>query len=125
MPSPSTERLERLNGAAARRMGGVAVVLEHIEDLGNRAAILRTIEALGFLRVHEVGAPPSHASGTARSIMNGGEKYLEINRWPDFASCAAGLRAAGVERILAALPPDERVDHREEGAFLIKDPVFH
>jgi tRNA (guanosine-2'-O-)-methyltransferase len=111
MPAPV--RLERLAECAARRMVGVVIVLENIEDLGNRAAILRTTEALGFLRVHEVGAPPSHAAGTARSIMNGGEKFLELQRWPDFAACAAGLRAAGVARILAALPPDDRGDHRD------------
>ena len=104
----TSRRRERLISCVARRVGGVVVVLENIEDLGNRAAILRTIEALGFLRVHEVGPPASHASGAARSIMNGGEKFLEIQRWPSAADCAAALRAAGVGKILVALPPEDR-----------------
>jgi hypothetical protein len=32
----------------------VAVVLEGLEDLGDRTSIMRSTEALGFLNVHEI-----------------------------------------------------------------------
>ena len=59
-PSASTEpenqegwtpRQARIAQCAQKRMTGVAVVLENLEDLGNRAAILRSVEALGFYRL--------------------------------------------------------------------------
>ena len=49
-----TRRETRLRAAARARMGGLRIVLEGLEDLGNRAAILRSAEALGLLHVHEV-----------------------------------------------------------------------
>ena len=105
-----SSRDERLAGCAARRMSGVVVVLDELEDLGNRAAILRTVEALGFLAVHEIGAPPSRAGGAERSIINGGEKFLQVTRWADAASCFAALRTGGVDQVLVALPPRRGAD---------------
>jgi hypothetical protein len=55
---PSPARVSRLQACARRRIGGVVVVLEQLEDMGNRAAILRSVEALGFLHVWEVGEQP-------------------------------------------------------------------
>ena len=51
---PTGGRAARLRRAAFARCSGVRVVLECLEDAGNRAAILRTAEALGLLHVHEV-----------------------------------------------------------------------
>ena len=58
-------RVAKLTACAERRIGGVVVVLENIEDLGNRAAIMRSVEALGFLHVHEIGKPCSRAGTSA------------------------------------------------------------
>eukprot|EP00965_Chrysotila_dentata_P253310 6211187-Pleurochrysis_carterae.AAC.1 len=47
-------REQRLWRAACARLGGLRLVLEGLEDRGNRAALLRSAEAIGLLHVHEV-----------------------------------------------------------------------
>ncbi|OLQ07406.1 hypothetical protein AK812_SmicGene9163 [Symbiodinium microadriaticum] len=49
------ERYVHVGAAAAgARLAGIRIVLEDLSDPGNRAAILRSVEALGLLHVHEV-----------------------------------------------------------------------
>ena len=98
-PTPRQLRLER---SAARRIAGLHCALEHCEDRGNRAAMLRTAEALGLLHIHEV-APVGHEQGRARGVAGGGEKWLQVH----VHATAAELRAAlpSEMQLLAALPP--------------------
>ena len=51
---PTATRALRLHNAASQRVKGLICVLDRLEDRGNRAAILRTCEALGILHIHEV-----------------------------------------------------------------------
>ena len=63
-------RGNRVAAAARARMAGVRIVLENIEDKGNRAAIMRSAEALGLLHVHEVSTdakPPPCCSAMPTS----------------------------------------------------------
>ena len=53
-PAEPTVRQQKLQRAASSRMAGLRIVLEDCEDVGNRAAILRTAEAFGLLHIHEV-----------------------------------------------------------------------
>ena len=52
-----TSRQKRLLQVASQRIRGVCIVLENITNYGNRAAILRSVEALGFLYVDEIIPP--------------------------------------------------------------------
>lgn len=94
-------RALRLRLAAEQRIGHLRCVLDHLEDRGNRAAILRTCEALGILHVHEI-APSEPDRGRARGVAGGGEKWLYVHTHTDANECR--LSMPGV-RILAALPP--------------------
>jgi tRNA (guanosine-2'-O-)-methyltransferase len=98
-------REQRLLQAASRRVGGIHCVLDHLEDRGNRAAILRTIEALGLLHVHEV-SPAEPERGRARGVAHGGEKWLMLHSHSTAAACREALRGV---RLLAALPPAHQV----------------
>ena len=101
-----SERAQKLLRAASRRVSGVHCVLEGLENSGNRAAILRTVEALGLLHVHEVS--PLHEQlerGRARGVAHGGEKWLTVHRHEDAASCRRSAALQGVT-LLAALPPE-------------------
>ena len=49
-------------------LGGHALYWQGFEDRGNRAAVLRTAEAVGVLHVHEVNAEQTH-KGRARGEL--------------------------------------------------------
>ena len=53
-PAEPTVRQQKLQRAASSRMAGLRIILEDCEDVGNRAAILRTAEAFGLLHIHEI-----------------------------------------------------------------------
>ncbi|CAJ1399421.1 unnamed protein product [Effrenium voratum] len=106
-------REERLKRAAKGRLSGLRVVLEELCDPGNRAAILRSVEALGLLHVHEVVATASATSGRrraqqssakGRSIVNGAEKWLNVHQHETVQECVESLQACGF-RVFAAMPP--------------------
>lgn len=101
------ERDLRLQGAARARMGGLRVVLEDLGDFGNRAAILRSVEALGLLHVHEIHSKSSTAQGgtaRGRSIVNGGEKWLEIHTHASTEACLQDLHAQDFSVLAAVVP---------------------
>lgn len=98
-----TTRDLRLASAAVRRLGGLRCVLERLEDRGNRAAVLRTAEALGLLNVHEV-SPAHPEQGRARGVAHGGEKWLRLRLHDSPESCVHELHSEGFV-VLAALPP--------------------
>lgn len=88
------------------------VVLEHLDNVGNRAAILRSVEAFGFLKVYEVGRPLTECNARTRNIINGGEKWLNVEGHDDMDSCVAAMRRDGVKQILAAMPPSKELGGR-------------
>ena len=103
----TSERQQKLQRAASSRMTGLRIVLEDCEDVGNRAAILRTAEAFGLLHIHEIpGAELKTPNGRAKKIgvAHSGQKWLRISVHSSAAECVAALRAAGCESILAAVP---------------------
>jgi tRNA (guanosine-2'-O-)-methyltransferase len=102
----SSAREERLRLAASRRLASIRLVMERVEDRGNRSAVLRTAEALGLLHVDEIGAA-SPERGRARGVAHGGEKWLWLHAHASPADCRA---ACAGHQLLAALPPshDER-----------------
>ena len=106
-PAEPTVRQQKLQRAASSRMSGLRIVLEDCEDVGNRAAILRTAEAFGLLHIHEIsGAELKTPNGRAKKIgvAHSGQKWLRISVHSSAAECVAALRAAGCESILAAVP---------------------
>ena len=102
---PTSNRMLRLRFAASRRMDGLRIVLDGLEDRGNRAAVLRSAEALGILNVHEV-APANPDQGKARGVANGGEKWLNVHQHANPAECREALKDFA---LLAALPPVNEV----------------
>mmetsp|Transcript_40077 Transcript_40077/g.107353 ORF Transcript_40077/g.107353 Transcript_40077/m.107353 type:complete len:160 (+) Transcript_40077:714-1193(+) len=51
------QRLARLQKVVSTRMEGLRIVLDGLSDPGNRAAVIRTCEALGLLHIHMVHSP--------------------------------------------------------------------
>ena len=98
-------RQQKLQRAASSALGNDEnFVLEDCEDVGNRAASLRTAAADGLLHIHEIKAPSARPRMAARrrSASHSGQKWLRISVHSSAAECVAALRAAGCESILAA-----------------------
>ncbi|CAE7261892.1 trmH [Symbiodinium natans] len=98
--------LRQFVAAARSRLSGVRIVLEDLSDPGNRAAILRSVEAFGLLHVHEVRSSRLRVGSTARgrSIVNGAEKWLTLHQHSDIRECLTSLKASQ-HALLAAVPP--------------------
>jgi tRNA (guanosine-2'-O-)-methyltransferase len=108
------QRLARFSRVCAARMSGLRIVLDGLADPGNRAAVLRTSEALGLLHVHVVpcsqARPAPMRKKHARSITTGSEKWLKVHYHKDASECIAELRGVGFEQILTAKPPNPEND---------------
>ncbi|KAL1507012.1 hypothetical protein AB1Y20_007874 [Prymnesium parvum] len=88
-------------------MASLRCVLENIENEANRASIVRSVEALGLLHVHEVrreerkGKRPRARLSTCDS-----EKWLRVHAHDSVGACVAQLRAEGFI-LCAAMAPVE------------------
>lgn len=107
---PGERRQSRLRLVAARRLAGLTVALDNVHDPHNISAVLRSCDGFGLQNVHLVGL----SADPNRAVSMGCEKWLTLHRYPDSASCVAGLRAAGYE-LWAAMPdrdarPLEEID---------------
>ena len=108
----TSERRQKLQRAASSRMAGLRIVLEDCEDVGNRAAILRTAEAFGLLHIHGIPGAELKTNGRAKKIgvAHSGQKWLRISVHSSAAECVAALRAAGCwRRCRRGRDPAERV----------------
>jgi tRNA (guanosine-2'-O-)-methyltransferase len=95
------ERAARLDQVAAGRLAGLTVVLENLYDPHNGGAALRSCEAMGLHAVHVVESRERFR--VASKITQGCDKWLDVHRHGDMASCAAALRAQGF-RLYGAVP---------------------
>jgi tRNA (guanosine-2'-O-)-methyltransferase len=101
-PFVSAARQAKIEAVLAQRLGGLTVVLENLHDPHNGAAALRSVEGFGLTTLHVVEqAEPFRFSSR---VSQGCEKWVDIRRHPDFASCARALHDAGFA-LYAALPP--------------------
>ena len=78
----------------ARRLRGLTVVLDQLEDTFNMAAVLRSCEAFGLQDVHVVENPDVPFAPHDK-VTQGCDKWLDVHRHRSFAACARVLRAAG------------------------------
>lgn len=98
----SPRRVARLRAAAARRMRGVAVVLDGLYDPGNRSAVYRSAEGLGLLEMHVV-RPEESRKRHARAVSRGAEKWLRIAYHTTPAEAVRSLHEAGYRVLTSRL----------------------
>jgi len=101
------QRLARIHRATSLRMQGLRVVLDGIEDPGNRAAVIRSAEAMGLLHIHVIHPPggPIEGGKTApnRAISTGSQKWVHLQHHSNVGSCVELLRTSGF-KIYTAKP---------------------
>lgn len=105
-PTLTAERRQRIEQVVAARTFAVAPILEQVVDAGNIAAVLRSVEGLGYGGVHLVPAATAGPERPSNRVTQGAEKWLLTRSWKNSAACVAGLRAAGYR--IAATVPDGR-----------------
>ena len=94
-------RAARIDAVIAGRLVGVECVLEDLHDPHNAGAALRSCESMGVQRVSLVTSV--NGFRTSPRVTQGAEKWLDVKRFSDAASCARALHDRGV-RLLAAIP---------------------
>lgn len=87
------ERLARMRAVLDQRTARVLPVFENLNHRHNISAVLRTCEALGMQRVHLVDT--ARAFELNREVTQGSHEWLDIETWPDTASCLDALAARG------------------------------
>ena len=121
-------RKARIESVVNARLGSVTCVLDSLWDPHNTAAILRTAEGLGLLRVHIVPNQDGDV-GAHRRITQDADKWMELHVHPTGAEAARALRAQGFDvwaghlddeaTLLDALPTDRPIallfGHEHEG----------
>jgi tRNA (guanosine-2'-O-)-methyltransferase len=104
-PLVTEERRARIREVIARRLASVAVVFDGPYDPHNGAAVLRSCEAFGVLRLHVVertGTP----FAVARSVSRGAQKWLDVVCHARAASAVAWAQGASMP-LVAAHPDGE------------------
>jgi tRNA (guanosine-2'-O-)-methyltransferase len=100
-------RREKVDAVVARRLRGLTVVLDQLEDTFNMAAVLRSCEAFGVQNVHVVENPDVPFAPHDK-VTQGCDKWLDVHRHRSFAACARSLRAAGYRICVSAVREDAR-----------------
>lgn len=100
-PMVSEARLARIHEVAARRSVGVVPVLEHLTDPFNASAIMRSAEAFGVQRVEVI--PERDEFLAAGTVSRNAQRWLELRRHDDGASCARTLHEEGYEIFVATM----------------------
>jgi len=88
------ERKARIDAVVAQRTRTLTVVMEALADPQNTNAVLRTAESFGVQEVHVVEGPQKRYDRN-KKISQNADKWLEVVRWKDTATCLAALKARG------------------------------
>ena len=109
VPPPETfvqpQRLDRIDRVVSLRTRSLVVVLDRLEDSFNIAAVMRTCEGLGIQEIHVINNP-EYPFEPHSKVTQGCEKWLDVTKYRDFATCHAALKARGFSVYASAIRED-------------------
>jgi tRNA (guanosine-2'-O-)-methyltransferase len=97
----TAERIARIDGVLAARLGSVVTIVEDTYDPHNAAATIRTTEAIGLQELHVL--EPGDRFSAAGGVTRGSHKWIDLMRWKDPLAAVRALQARGF-RVYATLP---------------------
>lgn len=106
-PFLTPERIQRIDSVLPFRSKKIAVVAEHLYDIGNISAVMRSAESFGFLPFHIIEKQGSKYKKSDR-VSKGSEKWLDIYRWKDTASGLQDLKKQGYQIVVTAIGSQSR-----------------
>lgn len=107
----TAERVEKVKTTSSRRTKSIVTVMDGIYDKGNISAVMRSVEALGFLEVHVCETQDSFKA--SNRITQGTDKWLNVTKWDKSSPCAQNLKKQGYQIVstdLNAAVPLSEVD---------------
>ncbi len=90
-PYLSESRKSKFKDVALKRSRDCVLVCENIYNLGNINAVMRSMEAFGFLEIHIVYKPKGGLKNSSR-VSQGAHKWLDIRVWDNIESCVSHLK---------------------------------
>lgn len=99
-------RSERIRAVLERRQPDLTVVLEHVHDPHNIAAVFRSCDAVGAMCVHLIPDPATKAiKRFSRRVSGSAAKWLDIYEHASIADCYDQLRRDGFQIVATAGGP--------------------
>lgn len=102
-PMVSDARREKIASVVRARTRTVCILLENINDKGNVNAVLRSMEAFGFLDVHQVISTPPRKESRMRTDA-GARQWVNVREWATTDECARYLKEEQGYKIACAVP---------------------
>ncbi|RFM28058.1 TrmH family RNA methyltransferase [Deminuibacter soli] len=85
------ERSEKLARVMAKRQENITVVLEHVEDPRNIAAIMRSCDAVGIQDIHLIHPPQARPRNWGFLSARSAEKWVTLHHYNEAETCIAEL----------------------------------
>lgn len=95
-PILTEHRKEGLERVISNRSFHLVTVLENIYDRGNVSAVMRSVDAFGFLQMHLVDQPGTKFKAANR-VSKGTEKWLDVHLHANASSAVEALHAKGYQ----------------------------
>jgi len=108
---PTDERVERMRGVLSRRQFDLQVVIDHVHDPHNAAAILRTSDGFGVPSINLLYAREEFPE-ISNPVAAYSKKWLTIRKFETPEAVVEALRADGVRIYATNLAPGS-LDYRE------------
>lgn len=108
-PYLTPARIARIAQVIEGRTYSAATVVEHLYDIGNISAVMRSAESFGFLPFHIVERAESKYKMSDR-ISRGTEKWLDIRKYNDTKKCVISLKEQGYKIFATDLNATHKIE---------------
>jgi len=92
-------RLAKIKQVLSSRQYDLTVVLDHVHNHRNHAAILRTCDAVGIQQMHVVVDPHDHRP--FRGTAMGSQQWVDIERYLTQAQALQAVKSQGMQIVVA------------------------
>ena len=101
-PLITARRLEKFKNVIAHKTYTVTPVLERVDDLGNKSAVLRSAEAMGLQSIHIING---QRIKRCNRVSMGSEKWMDLFRHDNTKECLAHLKNQGRQILITDVGP--------------------
>ncbi len=97
------ERRDKIDKVLEGRTCNIGVLCERIHDTGNIAAVIRSMENLGFQNLDVI---MSEKMKISTRITNGADKWISQRNWKNTTDCVEQLKSEGYQIVATSLQAD-------------------